>query len=483
MDRFMNRMTPGAVSFDATPNEMKAIVDDITGKSASKRAFCIEALLHNRITDRYYEVLYVNSFDLYQEFETKTGDMINLNVSVDEDTFNDINNDYKNMECEIRIFDCDPLSGKYKDKTKPMFEISWFLIIENRSNVSKFILPKQEAGRNGEAIKQNRLLEINMKLYNPGFLRIKSRKTTGIFRNSTLANYIGFVSTVFGAKTIDLTPPDNTSVIENLVIEPMHYMLDLYDYLQQRYGVYLKGISVYYTGLKEENSCLYIYPKYETHPVIRQDDAVEILYIGRNNVPNGWINFNRYAQDTKLTYGDKSWSVSGLKILCGEIVNSIPLGDTGVDSVGTLSIMFNANRTIDRWRKITVDPKNLAVPVHNSDLVDGMKSNKDFFGYVTAQYNPRYDVSDNNPYVVNEKLSAVNNELLILNCTGLQPWLIKPGQLIIFSYSRDLYSGLSKIYGIAHSIHYVFVPVKSTNKKIRAFQCNAEIILRIKQES
>ena len=471
----------GATNFAATPTEMQPIVSDIVNSSGGKYALSFEALIHNRVTDRYFEVIYVNSIDLYQEFENNIGDMINLNISVDEETYNDINNNYKDMICELRGYMCDPLAGEFKKD--PIIEIAWFVIIENRSNASKFILPKQELGQSGEAIKQNRLLEITLKLYNPGILRMKSRKSSGIFRNTTLANYIGFVSTVFGAKTFDLTPPDNTTVIENLVVEPMHYMADIFDYLQQRYGIYLKGVSVYYTGYKEEDSCLYIYPKYETHPTIKQTSAAEILFIGKNNVPNGWRNYKDYPAGSKITYKDQEYQVSGLKILCGDIKESIPLGDTGIDSVGSLSIMFNANRTIDRWRSITVDAKNQAVPIHNPDIVDGMKTNRDFLGFATAQYNPRYDISDNNPYAVNERLALINGELLVLNCTGVEPWLIKPGQLIMFSYSRDTISGLSKIYGIAHSIHYVFIPVKTTNKKIRAFQCNAEMVLRIRPES
>ena len=475
----MNERGFGAVSFEATPTEMMPIVSDILSGNHNL-GICFEAEIYNHITDTTFNVVYVNAIDLIQEFENNIGDRILIDIEVEEDAYNSINNNYKDMICKLRGYLYDPVEGmKYHE----LISIDWFIVINNRSNASKFILPKQEAGESGETITQSRLLTMTLNLYNPGILRMKYRKSSGIFRDTTLANYIGFVSTVFGAKTVDLTPPDNTSVIENLVVEPMHNMSDIFDYLQDRYGIYLKGVSIYYTGLSEDDSCLYIYPKYDTHPITKQEHAAEILFIGENNVPNGWENFKQYGPDAQITYEENTYPVSGTKILCGKINASTPLGDSGADTVGTISIMFNGNRAIDRYRFIKVSDANLAIPVQNSDLVDGMKVSKDFLGFATAQYNPRYDISDNNPYKVSEKLSTINNELLVITCTGMMPWLITPGQLIIFSYSRDLISGLSKIYGIAHTVHYSFLPIKVPNKGDRVFQCNAEIVLRIKPEA
>lgn len=476
----MNNYSTGAVNFASTPDELIPVVTDIVNSGKGDTAIAFTAELYNHVKDQTFEVPYVVALDLFQEFETKIGDMIQLEIMVEEDTFNTINDSYKDMICKLRGYLYDPTSG---DTYGEIISIDWMIIIANRSNASKFVLPKQEAGDSGEVLTKNRMLSLTLNLYNPGILRMKTRKSSGIFRDSTLANYIGFVSSVFGAKIVDLTPPDNTTVIENLVIEPMHYMADIFDYLQDRYGIYLHGVSVYYTGLNDDDSCLYVYPKYQTHPTLKEDDAAEIIFIGENNVPNGWMNFRQYPEDSKIIYDGKETSVSGTKILCGKINTTIPFSEVGADAVGTMSIMFNANRTIDRWRSIKVDGKNLAVPVHNADIIDGMKVTKDFLGFATAQYNPRYDISDNNPYKVNEKLAAVNSELIVLTCTGMFPWLLKPGQLIMFTYSRDTMSGLSKLYGIAHSVHYSFIQVNSVDKSKRAFQCNAEIVLRISPEA
>lgn len=480
----MERMTqgfPGGSTFTNIPLDMQPIVNDITTLAAvDMLTYYVELEFFNSRTNVSHSIPIITKIDIVQNFEEKIADSIELDVQVSKDTKQWVMDNFKDMYCWMKIYFYDSKAA-YKSTT-PIIDLTWLILVKNRASTSKFELPKQREGFDGNESAKNALEPLTVSLYNPDILKMKTYKTCGNFRNSTVANLIGYLATVFDVKTMNLIPPHNEEVIENLLIEPMHYIMDIFDYLQKRYGIYRQGVSIYYTHNNTDRGVLYVYPKYEYEPVFWKNKPIEIYYIGNGNMISGSDNYRIYSPDSEITYKEKTTKVSGTKIICNHTVSAHSASEIGADRIGTLSLMYNANRTVDRWRHIKVGTGNVAVPVHNLDLLDGMKVSADFTGFTTVQYNPRYDVSYNNPYLISELLSAVNCDIVVLHCSGMRPWLIEPGQLINFVYSKSVNS-MVKVPGICSSAIYSFIKTKSVKAGENVFQCDATFTLKLKMEN
>lgn len=472
------KMEPGNAFFTNIPTQMQAIAYDIVnGAGSVKVVYCVEMTFINGNTS--IEVPIVRGIFLEEMFETKVNDILEIDFSVPISDKITLERLYKDLKCNLKFYLIDPASEIKSNK--PVFEITWNTIIINRGNTFHSLLPKQLVNVTGGFRESTKSEQMTVQLYNPGAVEIRSRKTAGIFRNVTVQNMIYHVSSLFGVKTLDLIAPQNTTVYENFILEPMHYMLDIFDYIQNRYGIYQRGVSIYYSGLSEDSGKLVVYPRYEFEPPRRENDSdVEILFVGQGNLSNGHSSYKCYSPyGESVTYNNSTISVSGTKIICNEIDAEATTADSGADAIGTLSIVFNANKTIDKWRSISSDGKNRAIPRHKDDIIDGLKEENDFIGFTSCQYNPRYDVSYNNAYRISSALASVNCDLLKCKWSGAKPWTFYPGQRITFTYGTGSDRDVVKVPCICAGVAYTFMPLQATNVRLNLFQCEANYLLKL----
>ena len=464
--------------FSNIPAQMQAIANDIISAAGSvKVVYCVEMTFING--NFSVEVPIISSIVLEEMFETKVNDVLEIDFSVPISAKIALERLYKDLKCNLKFYLMDPTS-EIRSK-KPVFEILWNVIILNRGNTFHTLLPKQLLNSIGGYRETLRAEPMTVQLYNPGAVEIRSRKTAGIYRNVNVQDMIYHISNLFGVKTIDLIAPQNTNVYENFILEPMHYILDIFDYIQNRYGIYQRGVSIYYNGLDEDSSKLVVYPKYEYEPPRRENDnEVEILFVGQGNLLSGHNSYKTYSPiGEDVTFNNSTLSVSGTKIICNSVVSQATAADSGADTIGTISLVFNANKTVDKWRTIESDTKNRAIPRHKDDIIDGMKEDKGFIGFTSCQYNPRYDVSYNNAYRISSTLASVNCDLLQCRWHGAKPWTFYPGQRVTFTYGTGADKDVVKVPCICAGVSYSFLPIQATNIKLNLFECEANYLLKL----
>lgn len=473
----------GAMLFSNIPEPLQAVAQDIANDYGGyQNVWHIVATLKG--TDGYELIVpKITKLSIHEEFETKICDFINISVMVPIEEMRLLEKSYRALKCKLDFYTADPEQGVVSNSAG--IHIDWYAVLRNRGSIYRNATPNQLNNIAGEALDKQQLVEIELVLTSPGSLNLRNKKVAGVFRDTNVTDMIYWVSHYFGAKNINMRPAQNEEEYENFILEPMHYMNDVFDYIQNRYGVYQYGISVYYYGLDEFDSVLYIYPPYMYNPPLQENDIpTEIIYVGNRNLRAGFNTSKRYNADGEtITFNDKQIEITGgLKIICSDIVDQISPGDYAADTYGTISLTFNANRIIDKWRKIEEDDEYRCIPMHKDNVMDGMSDrDQGLLGFARFHYNPRYDVSYNNAYVISSNLTRYNCDVITLRWHGALPWTLKPGKPITFTYSESNKNEPTRLPCICSEIVYGFTPVKGAQPGVDYFECFADLILKLKR--
>lgn len=476
-------MSGHAVKFDDISTSLQPVAYDITNSNISfQPAWHVKATLKGH-PDYSFEIPKITKLSIHQEFERNVCDFINISVLVPISVFRSLELYFRGLKCKLEFYRADPKENIIS--TMPSFTLEWFAIPLNHGSLYRNANPQQLNESDGNQYDKQQLVEISFSLDNPAATDMRNKKTSGVFRDTNVTEMLYWTSYHFGAKTVDMRPVQNTEVYENFILEPMHYMNDIFDYIQTRYGIYQFGISIYYFGLNEQDGILYIYPPYLYNPpLLEGEPETEIIYLGQRQLQFGVNTSKMYPPGgKKITMNGETKDITGgFKILCSNVGDQFSLSDFGADTHGTISLTFNANRIIDKWRSIEQDNQYRCIPKHKGDVLDGIAKDQDLVGFAASHYNPRYDVSYNNGRVISSALAKVNCDVVTLRWTGAEPWSLRPGRRITFTYGVNTNTYVEQIPGICSEIVYSFTPVKGERPGIDFFECFADIMLKLQRK-
>jgi len=475
-------MSGYAVKFEDISVPLQPVAYDIANQVTHVQpAWHIKAVLKG-MNDYSFEVPKITHLSIHQEFELNVCDYINISVMVPINEMRILEMFFKSLKCKLSFFRADPKESIVSKV--PAFEIEWFAVFLNHGSIYRNTAPKQLNELDGKQYDKQQMVEVSFSLVNPGAVDMRGKKTAGVFRNAKVEEMLYWVSYHFGAKKVDMRPVQNTNIYENFILEPMHYMNDIFSYIQERYGVYQFGISVYYFGLDAQDGVLFIYPPYLYDPPVTDvEDSIEIIYLGQRQLQFGVNSSKSYTKEGKrVTYNDITVDITGgLKILCSQVGDQFSPSDFGADTVGSMSITFNADSIVDKWRSIDQDAQYRCIPKHKLNVMDGIAKDQDLVGFASSHYNPRYDVSYNNGRVISSQLAKTNCNLITLKWTGATPWKLRPGKRILFTYGEHTDSDVNQIPGIISEMAYNFTIVHGDKPGVDYFQCDAEIMLKLKR--
>lgn len=120
------------------------------------------------------------------------------------------------------------------------------------SGISPIIRPYRAMSVSGDIDTTLTLSMIDLDFY-----KIRQTRVNSIFTNTNIENVIRTTAVALGITRLELVPPDNTATYNHVIIPPALGIQEVFDYLQENYGIYGKGMSCYfYDGI------LYIKPAY-----------------------------------------------------------------------------------------------------------------------------------------------------------------------------------------------------------------------------
>ena len=241
---------------------------------------------------------------------------------------------------------------------------------------------------------------------------LRNTKMNAIIRDATPESVIHWVADRLGAESVSAITPDNKQKYNNMIIPPLKGAQDIMPYLQQRYGVYSKGMGYYYTGKK-----MYIYPKSDqelsTSPV---QTVVHLIDVPQNN----YIGANAYHNELDQE----------IYIAATGTPNTSTTTTEAVENNGNVHVSLQTDRIKDNLfttstnGTVTRNPNTLStVTLQNTGANMSQTTQKVV-----------YDGELSNPYVSTSNMADTNMTLLTTSWIHAKPRLLEPGQTIYYHY-------------------------------------------------
>lgn len=376
----------------------------------------------------------IEQMTIIQNFETAYSDVITLTVSVTSDEAILILSNYKNLQCTLVFNRYDELL-KLQPDILPQIE-NYVVIISNATDLLKQftkaeMTSTQNAGESsaGERLPSESVLSrrfnLDIQLIDEDVYKRRDRPFNFILQNTSMVNAIHYIANLLEIKDVKCQSVDNERTYENFVIPPMQSLSTIFDYLQEHFGVYSKGLSSYYT-----HNVLYVYPSFNVKP-----DVENII--------------NLYKQQDNTYIGCPSYHCeegNEVSILLNGKVAMENLSEKSTDEIGNYHVSLRAESIHDvgkefNGRECTIRDNNLlSIAAENAKQAQ------------TDKVSARYMQATNNAYTMSSAMSQFMCKVLAAEWQYAWPYTIKPGSKVVYHY-EDM-NGVKTSEGIICSVVY-----------------------------
>lgn len=251
-------------------------------------------------------------------------------------------------------------------------------------------------------------ISLDMQLIPENSHKLLKTKVNCILADTNMQSVCMYLIKLFDIENAYISPVDNEKKYETVIIPGLMDMKDIFSYLQEKYGIYQKGISQYFDG-----SRFYLYPPFDTNP-----DKEEILHIYKlpsKSVDGGAQYFNKKDNELHIVIFSDVKSYNSSEKGSENIGNAVSVrqGDASID----------VSHTVSNDGKITLNPQSTIIAKVNSSSTN-----------TSSQVNTRYDGTTGNIF---DKLSTISSEQMehiTFSWIHAKPYLIIPGMKCVFHY-------------------------------------------------
>jgi hypothetical protein len=319
---------------------------------------------------------------------------------------------YQDLKVQIKSFPIEPITGQYIVNTFPTVK-TYKVIIPDAEDLFKKYSRNELIPDPGSALLESQhgmIANLNVQLFEEDAYYLRNTSISGILRNATIKDAIYYVCNILGIKDTEITPPDNNRRYVNLEIPAVKQLANIFDYLQDTYGIYKDGLNYYFTEGK-----LYVYPGYRTNPTTQ---SVVHIY----NVPmNSYLGLKGYH------YKEKDGTVH---ILCNQEVQVKNMAPEGVERNGSHRVFFRTDRFFDTSR--VANSRTHQIQQNYAGISLAHKR-----GAVAKSSRLEYGGVTNNIYAVSSALAEFDCTLLTSSWLKAEYGILQPGQKVIYHYDQD----------------------------------------------
>lgn len=420
--------------------------------STSSTQLISKCLIYSPTNEKVQITLpYFHTLKIKQQFSFAYTDEITFDVTFPMEDFLVVLQNAQDLRLMVSFHQVIHTSTKVIDNITPI-QLNYRVIISNADELLKQ-LTRQELIVTTETGKlesvHGRLHRMTLQLIESDIYEIRHKQFNGLLKNVTMKDAIYYCANLLGITNISMVEPDNTRVYSSLSLPPMLDISTAFDFLQDRYGIYSKGLVYYYT-----NKMLYIYPGFETSP---KTETVVNIY----NVPE-----SSYMSAPGYHYFDEGGNIH---ILCNQKVDAKNLAAQSVENKGNYKIALRTDMALDHVRTVQGDKGTFQ---KDNALSCGMTANR---GMVSDVKNAKYETSSNNAFKMASDLVKMDCIILVSGWSKALPYLIKPGTKVIYHY-EDL-SVYTTRTGIIEELDYSISQQDRSNTY--TYLCNAAFALRL----
>ena len=464
----------------------------------------------------------LNSIRIEQQFSENYLNHYELNVALTPDQYQLLYYNYKDLRCTVRFYGMDVNTKTIYGKTTngdPLLVIEdAYCIFKDKQDMLKgtpksMVMPESDTAKNTN--NTDAFVDVSFQLIPKEDYKFRVTKCNMILNNSTVADAILMIAN--SSECVDalmMVTPDNQTKYKNIVIPPILSLADALKFLQDHYGVYSKGMGYYY-----QVGCLYVYPLYETDPVLPKDKAPDNDLVYKKNIyasvtgsvmldemgDGGMTHIYMVGNDNYvgLQYYH-AYEGNTIHIVSNSLSVFRDLADTGMENVGYGYIVHHSDRDIDVCRNILeadsteqatygIWPIDIHQNPNNSYMAfDGQNRH---IGITSTQANVQYVDDKSNMYTIQSSIYSYLRTVAGFEWNNAVPFTFRPGYRIYYHYDgedqtrRKLTNstGSSLQYmtksGVVDEVTYTFTTV-STNPPVwkngnmeqeNVYTCKAQI--------
>lgn len=463
----------------------------------------------------------INGLRIQQDFESNYLTHYEVNVMLQVDQYLLLFYNYKDLRCNVTLYATDVNTNKIygiNEEGEPLLYIeNAYCIFKDKVDILKknpksSIIP--EKGKENPNQHEQFLDNISFQIIPEEDYLFRIQECNAIFTKSTVKEAIwGMCKVAECVDAIMMIEPDNQTVYDNLVIPPILSFNEALQFLQEHYGIYSKGLGFFF-----QRKTLYVYPKYETSPILPKDKAesnqwnqgdtkVASRTVASTSSVRGEITLNTLGDGGMVhiyMVGDNNYV--GMQYYHGFENNTIhivsnstatfqDLADVGLENTGYGYIVHHTNRDIDVERTVLEAdnpvnarygfwPINIHETPNNAYLVQDQQNTE--IGITSTKANLVYEDSMSNPFKIQSRLYSYRRSLASFTWNAAIPFTFRPGYRICYHYdgedetNRDLTDRTSDSIqymtksGVAISVDYKFTLTKSGDTD--AYFCQGDVI-------
>ena len=418
-------------------------------------------ILHNPETGFKCIPKLVDSIDIVQNFSDSYLDAIQVVVPLEYPEYLAMMENVQDLECTITLYAANPTTGREYTDIEPII-IKARAILENQEDISKTVgsgifTNGEDSPATGEQASAH--ITYTFHLIEHSAFDLRHVGINAIMTNCTIEQVIHYVCAQFGINNVQLVTPDNDMVYSNLVIPPMKNMSNVFSFLQERYGIYSKGLSWFYT-----QDTIYIYPAFDT--TVEKNTAKGILRLV--SVPKGtYVGCENYH----LVYNKDMYILSNTERQMSAM-NSV-----GEENAGGARLSVNSDNTVDGFSTLTSEG---TLEISNDNVSILQMTNKK--GSMSSKSsNIKYDGIRSNIFVSTSEMAMYNGTAMKLGWINAIPRSIVPGQVLEFYYDESAQIFATK-KGRVQQVSYRSMTQNSRTKGQPVFSFVAELSLFLDPE-
>ena len=399
--------------FSSVSTRLKAEMDTVTS-STNTGVFLPTCVIHNPNTGFKFTPRYIVGLDIIQDFHESYLDATQVVIRINPSEYKEIIENSLDLECTIALTPVDPTTGRAVFRQKPIY-IKGSVIIRDQQDPSKVInanaIPDNDDTETNSPGRNEYTSDFTFHIIDKGSYALRHTQLNTILTGVTIEQVLHWVAQQLSIETIKIVPPDNTQTYGNFII-PVMDASKVFNFIQNRYGIYSKGLGYYYS----ENT-LYVYPQYDTD----NNNSTENGIVRLISAPENWL----LGNDHYHTYVDDDlWVVSNSR------KDMISLNSVGEENTGNVHVSANTDNQRDQSVVINTDG---TVTRSASSLSVIQASNKK--GSVSStSSNFKYVGQRSNIYQSTAEMSANNGSMLSCGWGMALPKAIKPGQVVTYQY-------------------------------------------------
>ena len=407
----------------------------------------------------------IEQMTIVQNFETDYADVITITINVSADEAILILSNYKNLQCNLTFNRYDELLRLQHD-ILPQIE-KYIVIISNATDLLKQFSKaemtavdnpgeKSAGGRIPSESVMSRRVNLELQLIDENVYKRRDRPFNFILQNVTIDGAIHYIANLLEIKDVKCQSVDNQRTYENFVIPPMQSLSTVFDYLQEHFGVYSKGLTSYYT-----QNVLYVYPSFNSKP-----DVENIIHLYKVQ-ENTYVGCPSYHKE----------SGSEVSILLDGKVALENLSEKSTDEIGNYQVSLRAESVHDVGKEF--NGRDCKIRDNNLLSIAAENVNQAQSGKVSA----RYVQATNNAYAMSSTMSQFMCKILGAEWKYAWPYTLKPGSKVIYHY-EDVDS-VKTCEGILSSVVYN-MQINTTvglNGKDNFYSFSAAIMARLTSDT